>query len=182
MKKIRNIFICMLFALIIVTGCTKKDDSNISKSKSKGKCDVFECIKKIKTNNTLEEVNEIIGFDGEYIGKEAKVYYWQLTDDTGVQVQFFDSGNCRIDIDYKNQTIANKKNDFSKFDEIKKKLNKGESLKYDEFVKIIGGVEGTLDSKYEGTLSYYWVNKDGGYLTAQFDSETLECKVASGMF
>lgn len=99
-----------------------------------------------------------------------------------MQVQFFNSGNCRIDIDFKNKTIANEKNDFSKFSEIKKKLSSGESLTYDEFVKIIGGVEGTLESKSTSSLGYTWINSDGGYLTAQFDSETLKCIAASGMF
>ncbi len=144
--------------------------------------DVFECIKQIETDNTLEEVNEIIGFEGEYIGTEYEVYYWQLTEDTGVQVQFFDSGNCRIDIDFKNKTIADKKNDFSKFSEIEEKLNSGEGLTYDEFVQIIGGVEGVLETKSSSALGYTWINDEGGYLTAQFDSETLECESASGWF
>lgn len=105
---------------------------------------------------------------------------WQLTEYTGVEVQFFDSGNCRIDIDFGNKSIANSKNDFSQFTEIKEKLNNGNSLTYDEFVKIIGGVDGVLETKATSFLGYKWINEDGGYLTVQFDPETLECKAVSG--
>lgn len=155
-----------------------------AENKAKGNYDVFECIQKINPDNTLVEINEIIGFEGEDISSEGngEVYYWQLTEDTGVRVQFFDSGNAQIGIDFKNKSIANAKNDFSKFSEIKEKLNAGEALHYDEFVKIIGGVEGVLETKTSYDCSYTWVDEDGGYLMGQFDIETMECKGASGMF
>lgn len=152
----------------------------------KGNYDVFECIQKINTDNTLAQINEIIGFEGEDIGDKTlpdDVYYWQLTEDTGVRVQFFEkTGNAQISIDFKNKSIANAQNNFSKFSEIKAKLDAGEVLTYDEFVNIIGGVEGVLETKSTSTYSYTWVNENGGYLTAQFDVKTMECKIASGMF
>ena len=163
---------------------SSSEDMNSSGMETKGNYDVFECIQKINPDNTLAEINEIIGFEGEDISSkgDGKVYYWQLTEDTGVQVQFFDSGNAEIGIDFKNKSIANAKNDFSKFSEIKEKLDAGEKLTYDEFVKIIGGVEGVLEKKSTTTNGYTWVDKNGGYLIAQFDAETMECKIASGMF
>lgn len=88
-KKILIWFICAILALGITTGCNlNKDTDNGSKNnksakkESKGKCDVFECINKINTDSTLDKVNKIIGFEGEYIGKNYEVYYWQLTEDT----------------------------------------------------------------------------------------------------
>ena len=160
---------------------TEVEDSG--NSEAKGNYDVFECIKKINPDDTLEEVNKIIGFEGENISKSGgKVYYWQLTENTGVRVQYCDSGNSQIEIDFKNKSIADGRNDFSKFSEIKKKLNAGETLTYDEFVKIIGGVEGVLESKSSYDCSYTWVNDKGGYLMAQFETKTMKCKGASGMF
>lgn len=165
---------------------TESKEKETTEQEAKGNYDVFECIQKINPDNTLAEMNEIIGFEGGDISDGSssdKVYYWQLTEDTGVRVQFFEqSGNARIDIDFKNKSIANAKNDFSKFDEIKEKLNAGEALTYDEFVEIIGGVEGVLETKTAYDYSYTWVDENGGYLTAQFDAETMECKAASGMF
>lgn len=161
----------------------KTDDtekSETSKTNSKAKCDVYGCIKTIKTTNTLEEINKIIGFEGEFIGKGYQAYYWQITEDEGVKVQFFDSGYCRIDIDYKDKSIMNKKADFSKWNEIKKSLNSGDKMTYDEFVKKVGGVEGTLETKDCSSLGYKWVNADGGYLTATFDAEDNYCRSASG--
>lgn len=194
-----NVKIGIIMLLGILLGCSLcacgKDETDIASDDSpevtdstenevKGNYDVFECIQKINPDNTLAEITEIIGFEGEDISSkgDGKVYYWQLTEDTGVRVQFFDSGNAEIDIDFKNKSIADAKNDFSKFSEIKEKLDAGEALTYDEFVEIIGGVEGVLEKKTTTSYSYTWVDENGGYLIAQFDAETMECKSASGMF
>ena len=40
--------------------------------------------------------------------------------------------------------IKNDKVDFSKVDKLKEKINSSDGLTYEEFVEIVGGVEGTL--------------------------------------
>ena len=77
-KKIFAIVICLLM-LFTFTGCgSKKGDVNTNtnkkgevKEKIKGNCTVFECIKQIEPTDTLEQVNEKMGFEGSLDKDEA---------------------------------------------------------------------------------------------------------------
>lgn len=64
-KKILFGFICIVLLLGVTTGCNSKTtaNNNSTKTESKGNCDVFECLDKIDTNATLEDVNKVIGFE-----------------------------------------------------------------------------------------------------------------------
>lgn len=159
-------------------------DSKVSKN-TKGNHDVFECIDLISTENTVEEINDIIGFEGECTDEENKVYVWELSDDTSVRVQYSkysSSPEASIEINFPSKAIANDKVDFSKFDEIKKAMNTRDSITYDEFVEKVGGVQGTLKYKSKGTLRYEWDRPDGGYLTGTFNESNKKCTFASGRF
>lgn len=186
-KVIASIFLCM--AIILITGCgnnvaKNNGDSKETVQKSKGKCDVFSCIKKIDADDTVEEMNKIIGFEGELTeDKETyKVYSWDLTDDTSITSQFHLNNNtATITANYPNSLIT-KKADFSKWDEIKAKLNNRETVTYDEFVKLVGGVEGAMQQKTSRSISYKWLNANGGYLSAYFDIDSKKCTMATGRF
>jgi hypothetical protein len=78
--------------LFLVTGCdllkkneveTKTKEEPKIEEKSKGKCKILDCIKKIPTDASYEDVNKIIGFEGEtYLeGTGWKSYKWNLNDD-----------------------------------------------------------------------------------------------------
>lgn len=185
MKKLFNGLICLtlLFAL---TGCNNSGDSNSSQenlSKSKGKCEATECIKLIEPENTVEEINKIIGVDGELTDEKYNVYYWELSDDQGIQVSYYSSDTGTIEVEVDDKTVfANSKVDFSRYDEISSLLKNGTSLTYDEFVDMVGGVEGTLMEKSTSSLQYMWVNSDGGYLNASFSNSTGKCSFITGRF
>lgn len=179
--------IVAIVVTIFVTGKSKEDtttessSSEVSKN-TKGNHDVFECIKLINPKNSVEEINEIIGFEGKCTNEENKVYVWELTEDTNVEVQYSKSNEGKIEISFPSKLIANDKVDFSRFSEIKKALNTKESLTYDQFVELVGGVEGTLKSKNSSSLKYEWDNTEGGYLFATFSVRTGKCTFTTGRF
>lgn len=196
-KKILFVVVCFLVLLGVTTGCDLKKTSEQksdekTESKSKGKCDVFECIERLDANNTLEEINEVIGFEGELTSDEEKykVYTWELTEDTSIKVQFTyivsaitneTTTRATISANFPGKMIP-KTADFSKWNEIKTKLDNKESLTYDEFVKLVGGTEGKMKQKTQDSVSYTWYNAENGYLTATFDIETKKCTMATGRF
>ena len=194
-KKILSILIVGIL-VIGLTGCgnnktTNNQDSNKTTNettqKSKGNCDVFECIKKLKVETTYEEINEIIGFDGDLVdeSKEGAVStYKKLTDETSIVVrldEFKGKTTAQISAEFPDKMIKNDKVDFSKVDELKTKINSTEGLYYDEFVKLVGGVEGTLDSVTTFSHKHLGVNSNGGTLHATFD-ENGKCTIFNGVF
>ena len=149
-------------SLLIVTGCEKdtnndnvneNDQNNVTEA-TKGNCSAFECIKMIEPENTVEEINEIIGFEGELTDAEYNKY--------------------------DREELANSAVDFSNYDEIDKLLDDGTSLTYEEFVSKVGQVEGTLVEKGTITTKYTWVNSEGGYLTASFSNSSGKCTFVTG--
>ena len=189
-NKVLTILLCciLLATMFIVTGCGEKSDNNGNggeqQSQSKGKYDVFGCIEKLDATMTLEQVNEVIGFEGTLKSEtdSYKVYDWDLTDKTSISVQFHTKSNTStISANYPNEMVTEKA-DFSKWDEIKSKLNKREDLTYDEFVKLVGGVQGKMDKKTSTSTTYKWLNDKGGYLSAYFDVKTNKCTMATGRF
>ena len=147
--------------------------------------------KKLKVETTYEEINEIIGFEGDLASESKegavmayKKYEWKLTDDTSIIVrldEFKGKTTAQISAEFPDKMIKNDKVDFSKVEELKTKINSTEGLYYDEFVKLVGGVEGTLDSVTTFSHKYLWVNSNGGTLHATFD-ENGKCTIFNGVF
>lgn len=176
-------FMSLVLALGL-TGCGKSNSNGGAKEESKGNCTVFECMKKIDAKNTVEEINKIIGIDGELTseGEKSNIYKWALSEETSITVQYFTTtNNATVSANYPNKLVS-KKADFSKYDEIKKALQSGDSLTYDEFVKKVGGVQGVITQKSSSSITYYWMNSNGGYLTAYFSLKTGKCTMATGRF
>ena len=192
-KKIVTIALCMvlLSTMLVLTGCGIKSDeivkditNVVEQKKSKGNYDVFGCIEKLDAKNTLEEMNNIIGFEGTLTSEtdSYKVYKWDLTDDTSITSQFHSSSNtATISANFPNSMVS-KTADFSKWSEIKSKLNKREEITYNQFVEYVGGVEGKMTQKTSTSVTYKWLNSDGGYLSAYFDAKTGKCTMATGRF
>ncbi|MBQ3414991.1 MAG: hypothetical protein IJH39_06530 [Clostridia bacterium] len=183
------VIIAVVAAVFVIRGLGEgpKDNggssSEITVSESiKGKQNVFETIKLIETENTVEEINEIIGFEGECTDEENKTYKWEISQDTSVKVQYSKNNDATIEISFPSKKIANENVDFSKFEEIKSAMNTSSSITYDEIVQKLGGVEGTLKYKAKGTVRYEWDRPDGGYLTCTFNSSSMKCTFASGRF
>ena len=56
----------MALVLVLLTGCGQnKTQPTVVDKPAKGNCKVFDCIKKLDTKNTLEDVNKVMGFEGE---------------------------------------------------------------------------------------------------------------------
>lgn len=189
MKKI--FYYLLFFGLVIglTTGCTDQKEKwntldkkeNDKKEETKGKCKIEECLNSIEITNTVEDINSIIGFEGEKKDENSNKYYWNFSDTTKIEVSIGSSGNT-ITATIDRNKIANKKVDFSRYDEIKALLDSGTSLTYDEFVEKIGGVQGTLVSKSSSFKRYTWANSKGGYLSASFSERTGKCTIITGRF
>ena len=129
-------------------------------------------------------MNKIIGFDAEKKNESdiSTSYSWELNKDSSIDANISKSdGTATIRIWYRTKDVT-KRTDFSNWDEIKKRLNSSEGLYYDDFVKLMGGVEGVLTEKSSSSLTYKWYNKEDGYLFAYFDAKTKKCTLASGRF
>lgn len=164
-----------------LTGCGNNptsNDNNLSEEKIKGNCTAVECIKKIEPENTVEEINDIIGFNGELINEKYNIYYWKISESTGVKVAYYSSPKSTINIDYDRDSLANNKVDFSRYDELQQKIKEG--ITYDDFISYIGNVQGVIIEKSSTSTRYTWVSKDGSYLNGSFSNYSGKCTFASG--
>lgn len=179
MKK--KIFSLLLVIVLIgsLTGCGKNTTTNgASKEKIKGNCTSIECIKKIEPENTVEEINNIIGFSGELIDEKYNTYYWKISENTGVKVTYYSGNTGNVSIDFDRDSLANNKVDFSRYNELQPKIREG--IAYNEFISYIGNVEGTIIEKSTTSIKYTWVSKDGSYLNGTFSKRYGNCTFASG--
>lgn len=181
MKK--KIFGILLGIVLIggLTGCgnnSTSNDNNLSSKKIKGNCTAIECIKKIEPENTVEEINNIIGFNGELTDEKYNIYYWEISENTGVKVAYYSSKKGTISIDYDRDSLANNKVDFSRYNELQPKIKEG--ITYNDFISYIGNVQGTIIEKSSTSTKYTWVSKDGSYLNGSFSNNSGKCTFASG--
>ena len=190
MKKFARI-LCLVIAIILITGCGSKNGENSnSGSKSKGNCEVFECVKKINAEGTIADVNKVIGFEGEVTSESDansiykwKVYKWALTEDTAIEIRHNENLNTlSIEAIFPTSMIKTKTIDFSNVKTEMKAINSTNGLKYADVVKILGGVEGTLTKKDKDTLTYEWYSKDRGSMTARFSTTSGKCTSYNGLF
>lgn len=191
-KKLLVVLLCVVF---LTTGCgklinLKKDvktndyvapNSQKAKDKStkKSNCSVLDCMKKLKVENTVEEINKVIGFDGELTNETYKEYTWKFSNTESIKATYYSSDKATIDATYDKDPLRNKKVDFSRYSEIQSAL-KSTSLTYDEFKEKVGGVEGTLTYISSYSNKYVWVNKNGEYLTGTFSNTTNKCTFVIG--
>ena len=186
-KKILGM-LCGVLVLGALTGCgnnnaTTGNGGDVSgggtSTNTKGNCTAVECIKKINPENTVEQINNIIGFEGELIDEKYNIYYWELSEETGVKMAYYSSAKGTVTIDYDRDSLANSKVNFSRYSELKPKINEG--ISYNDFISYIGGAEGTVIEKSSYSTKYVWVSSDGSYLNGTFSSSSGKCTFASGM-
>lgn len=188
MKRKLLISLMMISAIFVVAGCEKKVESQnnnqdtTTTQASKGNCKVTECISLIKPDNTVEEINNIIGFEGELKDEKYYKYTWTLNDTDSVSIQYGSETSKKgtITIDYDKNSIINDNIDFSKYSEIKALLDDRTSLTYQEFVEKMGNVEGVLVEKTSYSKYYMWQKSDGRYLKANFSESTGKCTSVFG--
>lgn len=191
MKKCKLLLSLLSFALVItlVTGCDKtSDDSNNSKSKGetaeksknsvKTKCEFYKCIDEIKPENTVEEVNKIIGIEGVLTDEEYNFYEYDFGDDKKITLKFYSSDKSTIVVDYNKKDLKNNKVTLENLSDLKSRINDG--ITYEDFKKEVGGVDGTLIEKSTLSDKYVWVTKNEGYVTASFSNSKGTCTFFSG--
>lgn len=181
MKKCKLLLCLLSFALVttLVTGCDKSsNDSNDSKSKKKvveksenkvkTKCEFYECIDKIEPENTVEEVNNIIGIDGVLTDEKYNFYEYDFGDDKKIILKFYSSDKSTIVVEYDKKDLKNNKVTLEKLSDLKARINDG--ITYEDFKKEVGGVDGTLVEKSTLSNKYVWVTKNEGYVSASFSN------------
>ena len=188
MKNITKLFagvICLMIMVTLTVGC-----GGTSGSKSKGKCEVFECVEKINTEGTIDDINKLIGFDGKVTSQSEagssyswKLYRWDLTEDDAIEVRYNDSLNTiSVEAIYSRDSLKNKKVNFSNVKTEMKAINSKDGLKFEDVKKIVGGVDGNLVKKDSTTLTYTWYNAEGGSFTARFSTSSGKCTSYNGVF
>ncbi|MCI8778850.1 MAG: hypothetical protein HFI87_06855 [Bacilli bacterium] len=167
-----------LCAIGCFTGCTS-DNAEVEEKKedeTKGNCVVIECIKQLKPSNSVEEINDIIGFEGtksDYSDERT----WKLDSKNWITLKYAgDSPILQATID--KESIKNENIKLPASSELQKMLNNG-SFTYEELVSKLNGIEGTLSSKTNGSVSYIWVDKNKRVLSATFNNESGKCTIAS---
>jgi len=184
-KKIICYLIVGITTLGLLTGCTetaKEESVKKEEETVKGKCTVEECIKLIEPSNTIEEINEIIGFEAEK-SEYSETYKWKLSEKTWIDATpSTTDSSYSLSANFDKTKIKNDKADFSNFSDIKASLGKGQSFTYEEMNEKVGGVEGTVVGKSSLSKRYTWVNAQGGYLTASFSEKTGKCTIVTGRY
>lgn len=180
-KKLLAFMLSCTFFLGIAAGCTeqKENDSNENDVQTtKGNCEAEECIKLIEPTMKVEEINTIIGFEGEK--KEGSgTYIWQLTDKTKIEVEYKDSlGTITATMD--KEKIKNDQLKVSICYAIQNDIKSGTTYTYEEMVEKFEGVEGYLATKAPTFKRFIWVSKDGQTFGATFsDSLNGKCSIVS---
>ncbi len=142
------------------------------------KCSAIECIKLIKPENKVEEINNIIGIKGEITDSKYNRYYWKITEDSGIEVAYYSGTKGNIFLKVNNNTLVNESVTFSKFEsDIKPRVSTG--ITYKEIVELIGKVEGTLVEKSSYSTKYQWVSKSGETLKVTINNQTEKCTFAT---
>ena len=97
-KNIYNILLILIFSFFIV-GCDSKEEI-LNKNAN---CKLFDCINKIEPENTVDEINDIVGFKGENTDKKYKIYNWKISDTESIQVAYYSSEKSQIKTNLKCQ-------------------------------------------------------------------------------
>ena len=64
LKKMMLRSMAVLCVLCLATGCSKEQQEEKKEEKKVvSNCSIVECMKKIEATNTIEEINDIIGFE-----------------------------------------------------------------------------------------------------------------------
>lgn len=176
----------VITGILFVTGCGTKDTTTSGSTETKEKettklkanCSALECIKKIEPENTVEEVNDIIGVDGTLTDEDNNVYEYDLGNDETITLKYYSGDKATIIASYEKDDLANKDVDLSNIDDLKTKVKSG--ITYDDFKAEIGGVDGTLVEKSSLSNKYVWVSKKGGNIKASFSISTNKCTYFTG--
>jgi len=185
MKKIVLALVSCLF-VISIAGCSsdnKDTASNKSDSKSSSSTvsdnSYLDYINKIEVGDSLDQINEVIGSDGE-VHSDNATYSWDIGNGGFVAVFRKDdtSSALSVEVSYDKKDVENKKVKIKDLDGLKSKVKEG--ISYDDFKENLGGVDGVLVSKGSVTKSYVWRSPDGSVVDAAFRLDDNMCNSFTG--
>ena len=177
--KLKNLilgFITILCTLCFVTGCTK-EKLNQENEEVKGNCSIVECMKKIEPTNTVEEINDIIGFESSTDAMIGSDPIWKFDSKNWISFKTYSDDSITIQATIDKESIKDDNIKLPSSSDLQKDLNNG-SFTYEELAEKVGG-NGTLTSISKGSRNYTWVDKTGRRLVATFNNESGKCTVAS---
>lgn len=168
-----------LFVLICTVGCVNTKENTSAKNDNvksdteqtvKSKCSYYECLTKMSLDNTLEELNGIVGFEATKLESTSlDKYEYDFVNDKKITVSISNDKIVSIKIEYDKKELKNKKVTLDNLSDIKARINDG--ISYDEFKKAVGGVDGTL-IEVSSWNKYVWVAEDGSSnVTASFGKD-----------
>ena len=183
-KKV-GVFALILCLTLTLSGCKTKEEqgntdsstnSNSQQSKDSKNNDLvaFDYMSKLDPSNTVEEINAVIGSNGELTDEKYNEYTWKISDDTKITATYYSSKKATIKVDIKNDLLKDDKADLSCAQDLKSQINSENGLKYEDFVSKIGS-EGHIVEKSSSSTSYKWVNSKGGYLKGSFSNSSGKC-------
>jgi len=130
--------------------------------------------KGVEVTNTVEEINAILGFEGE-TSEFSGDTTWKIDSKNWITLKKGTNSpiiQATIDKEY----IKNDQVTLPSQKELQELLNKG--ITYNELVEKIGA-EGILESKTGTSVGYIWSDKNGQRLGASINNESGKCTVAS---
>lgn len=175
--------IACLLVLVCTVGCTNKKENTTTKNTTtkteekektvKSKCSYYKCLSKMSLDNTMEELNNIVGFEAtnpeDTTSTTSEKYEYDFGDDKVITVTLYNDKISSIKLEYDRKELKNNKVTLDNLSDIKARINDG--ISYDEFKKAVGGVDGTL-IELSSWNKYVWVAGDGSsYITGSFGKD-----------
>ena len=170
----------VIFMITCLAGCSKELEKtevmlqNGQILTTVGKCVVTECISKINTESSYDEVKEIIGIDPTEKDDKNGIYTWQLSETTSFTAVFDEGAQFQINLD--KNILADKRFTLEKYSELKQEKD-GDGLTYKEMKERVGGYDGAIINKNQYTTTYYWTDGEGEFIEAIFVNGMDKCLV-----
>lgn len=176
MKKMLLSSIMFFFCLCFATGCGEEKLDEKPEEKVNANCTIVECMKKLEATSTMEEINDILGFESTTDAMIGSDPIWKFDSKNWISFKS-DGDDVTIQATIDKESIKNDQVKLPSASELQKDLSNG-SFTYEEFVEKVGG-EGTLTTISKGSVIYTWVDKTGQRLGATFNNKSGKCTVAS---
>jgi hypothetical protein len=193
-----GIIVCLAVVLLILApwkksgGSGNGDDKGGSSSSeaaynTKGKCKFYECLHGLTVNRTLDDINNVIGFEPEVKVDEerhSETYTWVFDDNHTIvmNASTWSGTSTTTSVrlgEYIKEEIEQDGVTFANVAEIKANMNKDDGVSYDEFKEYMGGVDGVL-VEVGSWNKYEWRSTSAeGYMTGSFGTGN-KCMFMSG--
>ena len=169
---------CLVIILLVIfiTSCGKKVEER--KIEGRSKCDVLECINIINVDDSIEKMDEVIGFKGEKTDDELKTYMWRLNDQIVLKAVYYLDGNATLKLEFPLKLLKNDKVDFTNYTKLQSKVDIG--IDYKEFKSYVNNQDGIVIEKTFLFTKYQWIDKDLNNIIATFSNETGKCTYIKG--